>query len=142
GISRTLTDLSETVRAVTVLKNYGIRARRSCGGELGSLIDGFNDMIGAIQLRDAELERHGNNLEREVTSRTAELRKLNAQLMEARNKAEDGSRAKGEFLANMSHEIRTPMNGIIGITELAIESETDPEKRAGLLIVKQSADSL
>ncbi len=37
--------------------------------------------------------------------------------------AEASSRAKGEFLANMSHEIPTPLNGIIGMTDLALETE-------------------
>ena len=60
----------------------------------------------------------------------------------AQTQAEYSNLAKGEFLANVSHEIRTPLNGVIGMTRLMLDGTLNETKRADLVAVHYSAESL
>ncbi|MDH3346854.1 MAG: PAS domain S-box protein [Desulfobulbaceae bacterium] len=69
-------------------------------------------------------------------------KKLEQDIIHAKEAAEKGTQTKSAFLANMSHEIRTPMNAVVGLTEVVLETELDDNQRDHLNTVCNSAKSL
>jgi PAS domain S-box-containing protein len=101
------------------------------------------------QLAEEAYRELNDSLELRVLQRTADLALANerlqaqeAELREAKDRAEDASRMKGDFLANMSHEIRTPMNAIVGMTYLALRSTQDARLLDYLQKIQQSSRHL
>jgi len=125
-VSGPILHLEQTMRAVSVDRNYAVRALKSSSDEIGRLIDGFNTMLSEIQHRDKALQRANDDLKTRTTELESEIihrKRTQEELLRAKHAAEDASRAKSAFLANMSHELRTPLNAIIGYSEM-LEEET------------------
>jgi uncharacterized membrane protein affecting hemolysin expression len=74
-ISGPISHLAAVAHAVATEKNYSVRAAKHGEDELGSLIDGFNEMLTQIQARDAQLQHAQDLLEKRVEERTGELRR-------------------------------------------------------------------
>ncbi|UWQ14602.1 response regulator [Aliiroseovarius sp. M344] len=106
----------------------------SCEPVVLRLWDGTHIKLVDRRSRDGDMVSLGLNITETV--------KYQAELSEARQRAEAANRAKSTFLANMSHEIRTPMNGVVSMAEIMAEGDLDDEQRLYVNTIRQSGEAL
>ena len=108
-ISMPILSLAKTAKLISQDKRYSLRAEKYGQDEIGALIDGFNEMLSEIQLRDAELERQRVLLEVQVEERTAELSGANEELLaeiQERTRAEEALRVAEKTFRNLLETIQ------------------------------------
>lgn len=130
-ISEPVRQLARTAREVAEHHNYQVRAEQQAGGELGALVDAFNDMLDTIEQQNRSLQHSRDQLETLVEKRTGELRASNREL-EA-------------FCYSVSHDLRAPLRSINGFSQALLEDYDellDDNGRDYLHRVVRSADNM
>ena len=95
-----------------------------------------------LYMVNEELRSLNASLEDRIAERTAELERINSELIVATEAAQASSKAKSQFLSTVSHEIRTPLNVIIGLTDILRKGDHPPKTKEILERIKFSSDTL
>jgi PAS domain S-box-containing protein len=132
-------EIRKVVRTGRQLTQFETHRRRKDGAELSIALT-------VSPIRDSQGRIVGSSsIERDITRRIQRERELEAAKSaaeQAQEAAEAANRTKTEFLANISHELRTPMNAIIGMLELSLSEDLEPELQDYLDTARDSAHTL
>jgi signal transduction histidine kinase/ActR/RegA family two-component response regulator len=148
-ISKPIEHLVRVAKTVSRQRDYSLRAVKTSDDEIGSLIDGFNDMLGQIQKRDRELQDARDELEKRVEAR---VKDLHVEIAE-RKKAEERERKLQEQLARsarmeslgilaggVAHDLNNILGPIVAYPDLILkELPHDCTARDDVIAVRDSA---
>lgn len=134
-ITRPIVTLAGLVNRLHTTRDFTMPIAVEADGEVADLVQGFDTLLVGIRERDAQIVAHVEGLEGQVAARTAEL-------VVARDAAEQANAAKSDFLAVMSHEIRTPLNGILALSEMMAQSDLPPRLSRYAGTISKSGQSL
>ena len=133
-LARPLTVLQDGIASVRSGRLEPIEVSET-GDEIEFVAESFNSMIAALARSHKQVQEQQELLEKRIKDRTE-------QLEEAMRSAQAANEAKSEFLANISHELRTPMNGVIGMLDIVLDHELQPDLIEQLRTAQQCAYSL
>ena len=119
-------------RMSTPIRNLTVAAQRVARGDYSQAVDGgsddelgylahsFNTMTSEVQLAHKALQESADELERKVEERTAELRRMQAQMIQSEKMV-----AVGKLAAGVAHEINNPLTGVLTNSSLMLEDMAD-----------------
>lgn len=143
-LSRPLHNMSKAVARISE-GDFSYVPETIAQGELGILEQGICTMTHHLseakeneRLQRKKLEDINNDLKQQITHR----KRIENELREATDLANQANQAKSDFMGNMGHELRTPLNSIIGFSELLLMNDIDPKQREYTQYIHNSCTDL